>query len=178
MRNLEQYCKSNPNNAPADFVLAYEYLVIGAKDQAVKALQYVVKNQPRDVTAQRMLDALVPPQALPNVVASATEPTPGPDPNAPATDLVGTWRAKAGPTTIELGVTEDSKFTWKAIDSGKPPVVLNGQLTASSDSLTLQSPEQGAMEGTVKSLGPDNWQFTLAGAPPQDPGLKFQRIVR
>ena len=58
LRNLEQYCQAHPNDAPSHFVLAYQYLVIDAKDAAVHALQIVVKNQPKDSTAKRMLDAL------------------------------------------------------------------------------------------------------------------------
>ena len=32
------------------------------------------------------------------------------------------------------------------------------------------------MAGSVKSLGPDKWQFALTGAPPSDPGLSFERV--
>jgi hypothetical protein len=34
------------------------------------------------------------------------------------------------------------------------------------------------MSGSVKSLGPDKWQFALAGAPQSDPGLSFERVRR
>ena len=56
LRKLESYCSSNRNDAAAYFVLAYQYLVIGSKENAVKALQVVVKNQPKDSTAKRMLE--------------------------------------------------------------------------------------------------------------------------
>ena len=45
-------------------MLAYHYLVLGSKDEAIRALSAVVKNQPKDVTAKRMLDALVPPEGI------------------------------------------------------------------------------------------------------------------
>src|SRR5262249_6800265 len=107
LRKLEQYCRSNPKDASAYFVLAYQYLVIGSKDAAVKALKVVVKNQPQDATAKRMLDALAPvAEAAPAPSATAADTA--------QTDLVGGWRAKADGTTIDLSITQDSKFDWKA----------------------------------------------------------------
>ncbi|HEY2838688.1 MAG TPA: tetratricopeptide repeat protein [Pirellulales bacterium] len=170
LRKLEQFCKTHPNDPSSAFVLAYQYLVLGDRDAAVNALKTVVKNQPKDATAKRMLDALSPPVPTPGPAA--------PDDNAPQTDLVGAWRAKAGDTTIDLAITEDSQFTWKANQPGKPIVELNGQLQSSSDELSLESKDQGAMAGLVKSLGADKWQFALDGAPPNDPGLTFARVKR
>jgi tetratricopeptide (TPR) repeat protein len=168
-RQLEQFCKTNPNDAPSHFVLAYHDLVTGSKDAAVDALRAVVKNQPKDSTARRMLDALSPPAG--SAVAAAPAGT-----DAPQTDLVGNWRAKAGDTTIDLAITEDSQFTWKANQAGKPPVELKGELNATADGLDLHSADQGSMAGGVRSHGPDQWQFSLIGAPPSDPGLKFERV--
>ena len=42
--------------------------------------------------------------------------------------------------------------------------------------LILENKEQGSMAGRVKSNGPDKWQFAMAGGPPSDPGLSFQRV--
>jgi tetratricopeptide (TPR) repeat protein len=172
LRKLEQYCKANPKDPSSAFVLAYQYLTIDQKQGAIHALQAVVKNQPKDYTAKRMLDALLP---------TPDSPAPGPaapGEDAPQTDLVGDWRAKAGDTTIELAITEDSQFTWKALQAGKPPIELQGGLESTADELSLDSKEQGAMAGTVKSLGPDKWQFSLNGAPPSDPGLSFVRMKK
>lgn len=69
LRKLEKYCTDNPNDAAAYFVLAYQYLVIDAKDAAVDVLKVVVKNQPQDSTAKRMLDALAP-AAAPTATAA------------------------------------------------------------------------------------------------------------
>lgn len=174
LRKLEEYIKSNPNDPAAAFVLAYQYLAIGAKDAAINALKVVVKNQPKDVTAKRMLDALSPP-AAPAPAAPVPAATPAGS-DAPQTDLVGNWRAKAGDTTISLMIGEDSQFVWKAAPTGKPPVELKGQLATDGDQIALDSKDQGSMDGTVKSLGPDKWQFALSGAPPSDPGLSFERV--
>lgn len=171
LRKLEDYCGAHPTDASSAFVLAYHYLVLDAKDSAVNALRVVVKNQPNDATAKRMLDALAPPEP-------AEEPTPQPATDAPETDLVGSWRASAKNVTIDLAITDDAHFTWSAAQSGNPPVELKGELTATSDQIALQTEKQGDMNGSVKSLGPDKWQFNLTGAPPSDPGLTFERVKK
>jgi tetratricopeptide (TPR) repeat protein len=172
LRKLEQYCRSNPNDASASFVLAYHYLAIGSKDAAVSALKNVVKNQPQDYTAKRMLDALAPAASLPATAVATSTPA-----DAPETDLVGNWRAKAGSSTIELSITEDSQFNWKVAEAGKSPVELSGQLASTGDQLALESEGQNPMVGTVKSLGRDKWQFALSGAPPSASGLSFERVT-
>jgi hypothetical protein len=123
-----------------------------------------------------MLDALAPPASSPAPTTPATPPQVAAPADAPQTDLVGNWRAKAGNTTIDLAITDDSKFTWKAVQAGKPAAELAGQLASTSDQIVLESDKQGSMAGTVKSLGPDKWQFALSGAPANDPGLSFQRV--
>lgn len=177
LRKLEAHCQANPHDASAYFVLAYQYLVIGAKDAAIDALRIVVREQPKDATAQRMLAALAPPDEL---AASASAPQPAPEAQAgepqSQTDLVGSWQAQAGDTTIELSITADSRFNWKATPAGKPPVSLAGELAMTGDNLVLESQQQGSMAGSVRSIGPDQWRFTLTGAPPADPGLTFNRI--
>jgi tetratricopeptide (TPR) repeat protein len=188
LRKLEAYCQAHPKDASSHFVYAYHCLVLDEKDAAVDALRVVVANQPKDYTAKRMLDALAPaeqPAAEPapapapeEALADGAAPsvTPADSASAPQTDLVGTWRAKAGKTTIDLSITEDSKFTWKASEPGKPATQLKGQLASTSDEVMLESASQGSMTGTVTSQGPDKWQFALSGAPPSDPGLSFVRL--
>jgi hypothetical protein len=148
-------------------------LTTGSKDNAVQALNVVVKNQPKDYIAKRMLDALAPPQLPP---APTTIPPAAVDSDVSETDLVGDWRAKAGDTTIDLAITEESHFVWKAIQPGKPALELQGNLVSTSDELAFESEGKGAMTGSVMSLGADKWKFALSGAPPLDPGLHFARV--
>jgi tetratricopeptide (TPR) repeat protein len=177
LRKLEQHCKTNPTDAPAAFVLAYHYLVAGHQDSAVNALKAVVKNQPKDLTAKRMLESLSPPEAS----KAPPETNQAPPSNTPAadakqTDLVGTWQAKAGKSTIDLTIGDDSTFTWKVTTPDQPAVELKGDLTATSDMLVLESADQGSMVGRVTSGGTDDWKFAISGGPPNDPGLSFLRI--
>jgi tetratricopeptide (TPR) repeat protein len=169
LQNLENFCRSHGTDAAAFFVLAHHYLVIDSKENAIKALEVVVANEPQDVTAKRMLDALKPPPAESPNAAVAND-------SAQSTDLVGKWQASVGSSKIELTITDDSQFIWTATESGQPPVELRGDLTADADAIVLASQSQGSMAGIVKSQGADNWQFLLEGAPANDPGLSFKRM--
>ena len=171
LRRLETHVKNNPTDAAAIFVLAYQYLVIGENDAAVRMLKAVVQRQPEDLTAKRMLDGLAP--ATPPVAAETPPATDAAD--APSTDLTGEWVAKSEELTVELTVTAEGGFTWKATPKGKPPMTVTGNANASENSLALTSKSEGTMVGQVKSLGPDKFNFLMAGATSGDPGLIFTR---
>ncbi|MFM7842946.1 MAG: tetratricopeptide repeat protein [Planctomycetota bacterium] len=184
LRKLEKHCQAEPTDAAAAFVLAYHYLVTGAKEEAIHALRAVVKNQPKDATAKRMLDALAPPaeveppkpgetQVAGKEPSAEKEPAEGKD--EAETDLVGTWIAKADGAEIQLTITEDSTFTWKASQKDQAAIELSGDLNATGDAIVLESKSQGSMSGNVISKGADQWQFRLAGSPAKDPGLLFAR---
>lgn len=183
LRSLERYTVANPSDASSHFVLAYHYLVTGSKEAATEALGVVVSNQPKDVTAKRMFDALSPAKTAPAVSPPAATAAPAPaapaanaDADALETDLVGTWVAQTGNSKIELGIAEDSAFTWKASGKDQPPVELKGSLNSLSDGIELVTAEQGTVAGAVKSKGADGWNFKIAGAPTTDPGLDFKRL--
>jgi tetratricopeptide (TPR) repeat protein len=196
LRRLEAQCQSNPRDAAAHFVLAYHYLVTGNPQEAVDALRVVVAQQPRDATAKRMLEALAPAEQAPAVAAvppepsgvrqtSATEPIP-PQPAGnqtarsatagPQTDLVGRWRAVADGTTIELAIDDASQFEWSATPKNGAATKLSGSVIATNDKLVLESETQGSMVGDVKTNGPDEFRFALAGGPPDAKGLDFRRV--
>ncbi len=101
-----------------------------------------------------MLDALT--------ASDQSSVTPADADNA-STDLVGSWRAVAGDLTVDLTITEQSDFKWKATTKGQPPVTLEGQITADSDAVVLVNEQQGSMAGAVKSLGPTNGSSCLRG---------------
>jgi len=188
LRALEAHCKADPKDAGAYFVLAYHYLVTGYQDDAVNTLRVVVANQPNDVTAQRMLEALTEPEPTEPAPAQSSPATSNgplmappaattPAEPGPQIDLAGAWRAKAGgDTTIDLVITENSTFTWTANQPGQPPIVVSGDMAHTSDALEFDSKEQGAMVGSVSTVSADQWRFRLDGSPPSDPGLTFERV--
>lgn len=178
LRKLEQYAEMNPNDASSHFVLAYHYLVTGSKDEAINALRVVTANQPKDVTAKKMLDSLAPAPVQQAQQRSTPSNPPPADPSAPVltTDLVGNWTAQAGESAIKLSITEDSQFTWKVKANGQAAAELSGNLSGDSDGIQLITADQGTMGGTVESKGNDAWKFSIDGAPSSDPGLLFQRV--
>jgi hypothetical protein len=173
LRKLEDFCRANPGDAAAHFVLAYQYLVGGHSDAAASALEVVVTKQPGDVVAKRLLGALKPakPAAQPEAAPAAEAEKPA----APETDLVGTWKAGSGADAIVLEITADSKFTWKAAPAGKPALELAGTIETAADAIALHSDKAGTMAGKVVSKGPDAFEFSLPGAPAEAKPLLFQR---
>jgi hypothetical protein len=174
LRKLEQFCKSNPTDASAIFVLAYHYLMIGEKSGAIEALKLVVKNQSNDVTASRMLNALVP-RSSNMANSSLAAPSNVSHGEGPFTDLVGSWSLANGATKIELEIDETSQFHWKTSESGKVTSSLRGTLIMTDSGIELMSLEQGSIAGTVQSVGPDSWKLFIEGAPASDSGLLFAR---
>ena len=107
LRKLEQYCRSNPNDPASAFVLAYQYLALGEKNDAINALRVVVKNQPKDSTAKRMLDALSP-QQKPQAHARL-KPSAAPRHRRPI------WSANGGPRRATR------RSTWRSAKTRNSP---------------------------------------------------------
>jgi hypothetical protein len=155
-------------------------------------LEYVTAKQPEDQVAKRILDALtaaeneasqdaeqIPPPAANSTDGTSDAAVTGeeeePEPEQ-YTDLVGKWVAKRGDDQFGLIIDENAKFTWVAIPKGQERVTLTGDAATEGDTLLLESAEQGTMAGVVKSGGPDKFQFIVAGGPPDDEGLTFNRV--
>jgi tetratricopeptide (TPR) repeat protein len=200
LRVLEEHTRRQPDDAAGYFVLAYHYLVIGAKDEAIGALREVVRIQPDDLTARHMLQALDP-ESLPapeavrsagEASATATPPSPpsaagnqprqpaadldlGDGESVPSTDLVGRWRAEAQGTSIELTIDEEGAFEWVATQPDSTVIRLSGLLEAAADRLVLESQTQGSMAGGVVSRGNDAWRFQPLEVDDPAAGIEFSR---
>ena len=182
LRKLEDFCRTHPDDAAAHFVLGYQYLVGGSSDMAAAALRVVIAKQPGDVVAKRLLDAIAPAaqdQAQPAPTAESASQgataRPAADQALPEIDLVGTWKATSGKDTIQLTVTADSKFAWKAQPDGKPPVTLDGSIETTADAVALVSESAGTMVAKVTPKTADSFEFSLAAAPKDTPPLLFTR---
>ena len=181
LRALEAHVKQNPDDAAARFVLAYHYLVAGHTENAVTELKAVVAKQPGDQIAQRMLQALQPAEPPAEEVPTPSAEAPAPDAESDAastetTDLIGKWRADRNDDVFGLWIKEDGTFDWKVIQKDKDPIEIKGQMATTSDTLVLESGDQGSMVARVKSGGPDQFQFLIVGGPPDDEGLTFRRV--
>jgi predicted Zn-dependent protease len=58
LRALEEHSRANPNASEDHFLLAYHYLVLDAKGQAIRQLEEVVKLMPKDQLSAALLKAL------------------------------------------------------------------------------------------------------------------------
>jgi len=63
LRTLEQYQRDNPSSADASFLLAYHYLTLNQRDQAVRQLEQVVRLQPNNALPSELLRSLTTPPA-------------------------------------------------------------------------------------------------------------------
>ena len=134
---------------------------------------------PKDVTAKRMLEALDPKPIEAKTAEPKTEGQPQAEElakPAPEVDLVGKWQAVAGSTTIDLSITEDSTFSWKATESGKPAVELAGDFGTNGSAVLMETTDKGSLGGTVKSINADEWILNPPGATDDKAGLKFKRV--
>jgi tetratricopeptide (TPR) repeat protein len=171
LRALEGYIKQNTKSAGARFVLAYHYLTQGHNDAAVAQLKEVQKLAPGDKLSAQLAKMLSPQGESP-------EPAQSPPPATAVKEgnIRGTWRAApAKQTSINLTVSDDGTFTWKASVNGKPQDI-TGNWSLARYILTLAQSGQGsALVGNVAWKAENEFTFRVFGAPADDPGLTFSR---
>lgn len=184
LAKLRDFTRSNPQDAAAQFVLAYQDLVSGDTEEATAALRAVVAAKPQDMVAKRMLDGLTKAAetsataAAPveNPAGTRTPPPPTPtEPAGPTTDLVGSWTAERDGAKFSLQINEDGTYTWSATPAGKPAVELQGAYAINGTQLVLESEKQGNLAAEVASKDADHFSFIPADSPPGDAGLLFTR---
>jgi hypothetical protein len=152
-------------------------LICGHADPAKSILQRVVETQTNDQVAKRMYEALEGEDEIPATPPSTFDQTVSkPDEPALSTDLVGQWRAERDGNVFDLMIDEQGQFAWKATTKGKEPTTITGSYSTTEDTLVMDTTDQGTMAGRVTSGGPNQFQFVVAGSPPRDTGLKFQRV--
>ncbi len=189
LRALEASIKSNPQSAPARFVLAYQYLTEGFTDAAVRQLKQVVILQPRDTVSVGLLRKLDP-SSVPASGGSAASNLPAPadqarqpvetglvNPTAPGKEgqLDGTWVAEPdAQTTITLTFPQPGRFQWVIRHDGQDHN-LTGRMTSGSNILTLAQDQGSAMVGNLTWQDETHFTFKVPGAPPEDHGLAFHK---
>jgi uncharacterized protein (TIGR03066 family) len=160
-------------------VLAYHYLTAGSKDAAVAQLQELNRQNPQDHLVQQMLLMTAGPEALgtpPTTPASsataAAQPAP---PTIDAGTLVGAWNAD-GPdgSRFALELTKEGNFSWTYTQKGKPQTI-KGVYALDGDTLAMEPDSGGVMLAQISAPQAGSFQFSMLGAPPDDPGLKFTK---
>lgn len=198
IRALEDYIRSHPESAQANFLLAYHYLTQGHGDAALGRLRVVTELKPTDKLSAELLkelekakrealakgdrkpiDTEADPLAIVPDFKREKPPADAPAVAAPEGDLKGTWTAKpADDSTITLDLNKDGKFAWKVVDAQGQPRSFEGVRTAGNGLLTLVrdgDAPQPPLVGRISWTDEDHFTFKLVGGGDDDKGLAFSR---
>lgn len=183
LRALENFTKSNPDDAASQFLLGYHYMTTGHPANAAKEFASVVKLQPKDQVAKDLFNLVNKPKDGDVAAAPAPrEENPAPDAK-PAENvrpidpnfIAGQWKAsREDGSNFGLDLRKDKTFTWK-YDQGDRHEDFSGTYTTEGSLLLLQKQQGGSMVGHVAQDGEGKFTFKLLGAPAEDPGLTFSR---
>jgi tetratricopeptide (TPR) repeat protein len=172
LRALEAAVKQQPQAADARFVLAYHYLTAGSKDAAAAMLQGLYKQTPQDTVIKELLLMTAGPEAL-GAPATAPTTTAATAPAVTMAELMGNWNAAGqGGTKFQLGLAADGSFVWNFTEKEKTQSV-KGVYALDGNVLALEPESGGTMLAQVTKPAAGSFGFSLLGAPPGDPGLKF-----
>jgi hypothetical protein len=102
----------------------------------------------------------------------ATPPAPEP---VPVEKLNGTWVADKGAQgVVTLAIKDEGKFAWDFTKDGKSQG-FGGEYSMNDDGLLVLDSEDAQMVATVALPREDTLKFVIAGGPPGDPGLEFNK---
>jgi hypothetical protein len=192
LRALEEFSRTNPDSADAQFVLGYHYMTEGYQDAGLRKFQKVVELEPKDQLAQRIVESSLPEAATtsateaPPVASSKGQQTPElPEPPVTSSptaaaavnveQLRGDWSAtQEDGSKFNLSLGADNQFTWKFAQGDKSST-MQGKYSSSNDLLILEPDSGPPMVGRVSDQGADGFQFRMVGTPKEDSGLKFSR---
>jgi tetratricopeptide (TPR) repeat protein len=169
LRSLEAFVEQNPRAAFGHFLLAYHYITCGYNEEAVEELRSTLELEPSDQVAANLLGILDPPEPP---AASRRAPTDQTD--LDVNQLLGSWTAVNGTTTIDLQLGDEGKFQWVVKQQDSSPATLAGEFSLADNKLMLQPREGGPLVGFV-TPGASGFNFRVAGTPPGDKGLDFRQ---
>ena len=182
LRALENFTKSNSDDAGSQFLLGYHYMTTGHPESAAKEFASVVKLQPKDQVAKDLLALVNKPKDGDVATAPAPReeaaPVSKPDENLRPIDaaaIAGQWKSsREDGSKFDLDLRKDKTFSWK-FDQGSRHEDIQGTFTTEGSLLLLQKKDGGSMVGHVAQDGEGKFTFKLLGAPADDPGLTFSR---
>ena len=151
LRGLEDYVSKKSDSAPAQFLLAYFYMVQDDKPAASRRFQIVAKLQPSDTLSAQLAKTLAPSDEQARISAALTADTPPPEP-VPA---VASGTQPAGDTAPAQPVAANSATPQPTAEQAAPPpppASLHGTWVASPDAnvkITLVIKQDGAFSWAV-----------------------------
>ncbi len=172
LRALESFCKKDPSDQAARFVLAYHYVTAGHDDAAIEQLQGLVKANPKDQVSIEMLQRLDPDAEIPNPAKKVEPPKPS-DP-VEAKQLQGDWKAVRDNSSFEMNLEENQEFSWKFTTDGKTQEVRGVWSVDKEGVLAMEMNDSGVMLAQTVMKGSDLEFYMLGDSTGNDP-LEFQK---
>ena len=176
LRELENFTKSNPQSADANFLLGYHYQTTGYKEQAAKYFAAALEQLPGD----KLLTQLVSMSPAAVKKAKATPPAPPTPVDLPPEKLltmekmVGTWKASSADAQFELQLKADGVFVW-SFTRGKTMESVKGVFAVDQNNLAMEPDAGGTMLAEIDLTSPSQMLFKMVGGGQNDPGLQFTR---
>jgi len=191
LKALEDFHRANQDNAAASFLLAYHYLTCGHNEAAAAQLDNVLRLNPHDIVATRLLQAIgdgtqQSGDEVPMAEAdTATAPLAVPEiPDLPpaevvnAEDLYGTWTAQNSKgKTFTLTLTKDGTFDWQAKDEQKT-IDQKGVFGVEGETLAMEPDGGGVLVGKVSKPENGTFKLELVGGLPDDKALEFKTVSK
>lgn len=162
--------QAQPNAANLQFLYAYHMLTMGKPDDAKAALLTAQKSLPEDPLINQML------LALGETVSPAQASLPPPAAADVELDLKGLWKAeRSGGRSVYLRFDDHGQFQWDTL-GGAEKDTFAGTFAVDGAVVTLERTDGGALVGQVIPQSEKSFLFRLIGTPPQDPGMRFERV--
>jgi tetratricopeptide (TPR) repeat protein len=174
LRALEEYVRTNPDDAAPRFVLAYHYLTAGHTEAAARQFQEAARLNPEDQVSEMLFSVLTgDDSALPPAPFDA-EGTQTSDVQVPIDSLIGTWTATHpdGPT-FSLKLSDDGSFEWTFAD-GDEKQAIEGVFDVEGAVLAMEPDAGGVLLSEITAPENGEFSFTQIGAPPDEPSLVFR----
>ncbi len=181
LRRLEDYATAKADDAAAQFLLGYHYMVCGHLDMAALQFEKAAELQPADSVSRQLADLC---KASTNSADDGADEAPEDPPEdeaapgparVPVEKLTGTWVADKGKDgTITLTLKSDGNFVWDYTKDGTSSD-FGGVFSMNDSGLLVLDTDDTQMVAMLEMPADDELKFVLAGGPPGDPGLDFKK---
>lgn len=190
LRKLEEYAKANSDSAAAQFLLGYHYMVCTYLDQAAASFAKAAELEPADQVAAQMAELAAastrsgdaPEGVDPDAAGESPEEEPSDEPMIEAPEsveleqILGSWKSQNGEEgLVTLSLSDQGEFVWRFEAEGGEPFEMKGDFNLAQENVLTLDASDSQMAGTVKLTEDGKMNFILAGGPPGDPGLVFEK---
>jgi len=167
LRALETFTYVNSDDASAQFLLAYHYLMLGHEDAARRQLEIAMQLEPTDRLSPRLLKMLSPGASLP----STPPPPPTPDNYYEEKIVPANPPADTGPSFVNPKLSEDAKTPLlppqtspeAPIVAPKPPGSSSAANTFGVGTWKATPDAETTIEMTLESDNTFRWSVSTAG---------------